>query len=182
MADRSTANDVEGGWLRFVALGAGLLALSIVAWIDAVAVTVASAIVIGGTLVAAGVFHLLNSLAGGHWRGSALSLCSGVLYAIGGLLTMREPAHGAAVLTLLLTMTIATAGFLRIVSVLRLSYRREGTSPLLLLGGIASVVIGALIYMSLPWPGLWLLGVLIAIELFVQGSGWFYMGFALRAG
>jgi hypothetical protein len=27
-----------------------------------------------------------------------------------------------------------------------------------LLFGIASILIGALIYLSLPWPGLWVLG------------------------
>ena len=43
-------------------------------------------------------------------------------------------------------------------------------------------MIGALIYLTLPWPGLWVLGTLIAIELFLQGSGWFYVGLALRAG
>ena len=58
---------------------------------------------------------------------------------------------------------------------------RVQTRPLLL-GGIASIVIGALIYLTLPWPGLWVLGTLIAIELFLQGSGWFYVGLALRAG
>ena len=58
---------------------------------------------------------------------------------------------------------------------------RVQTRPLLL-GGIASIVIGALIYLTLPWPGLWILGTSIAIELFVQGSGWFYVGLALRAG
>jgi len=46
----------------------------------------------------------------------------------------------------------------------------------------SAVVIGALSYLSLPWPGLWLLGTLIAIELFLQGSGWSYVGLLLRAG
>ena len=180
--DRSTATDLNARWPWFVALGIGLLALSVVAWVDSVAVTVVSAIVIGGSLAAGGVFHIWHSLVAGNRYGAALSLCSGILYAIGGLITMREPVHGAAVLTLLLVITIVTGGILRIAAILRLSYGRVRAWPLLLLGGIASIVIGALMYISLPWPGLWVIGVLIAVELFIQGSGWFYIGLALRAG
>jgi len=37
------------------------------------------------------------------------------------------------------------------------------------LSGLISAVIGALLYASLPWSGLWVLGTLIGIELVVQG-------------
>ena len=37
-----------------------------------------------------------------------------------------------------------------------------------------------LLYASLAWSGLWVLGTLIAIELLVQGAGWLYFGIALR--
>jgi uncharacterized membrane protein HdeD (DUF308 family) len=181
MVERSTPTEIDVRWAWLVALGIGLIALSIVAWVDAVAVTVASAVVIGGTLAAGGVFHIVYSLVAGDRRSVAFGLCSGVLYAIGGLLTMREPVHGAAVLTLVLMMTIVIGGILRVAAILGLSHRHLRAWRLLLLGGIASILIGALIYISLPWPGLWVLGALIAIELFIQGSGWFYLGLALRA-
>jgi uncharacterized membrane protein HdeD (DUF308 family) len=82
-------------------------------------------------------------------------------------------------LTLLLTMTIVTGGILRVAAVVRQGRVRVWA---MLLFGIASILVGALIYLSLPWPGLWILGTLIAIELFMQGGGWFYLGFALRSG
>ncbi len=180
MSDGHAATtNVSGRWRWFVALGVALFALGIVAWVDAIAVTVASAAVIGATVVAGGVLQILHSLIVGRWRGMALSLCSGILYAAAGLLAMSEPAHGAALLTLLLMMTIVTGGILRVAAVLRSGGIQTRA---LLLCGIASIVIGALIYLTLPWPGLWVLGTLIAIELFVQGSGWFYVGLALRAG
>ena len=171
--------DVSGRWRWFVALGVLLVALGAVAWIDAMAVTIASAVVIGVTLVAGGVLQILHSLVVGQWRGMVLSLCSGVLYTLAGVLAMSEPPHGAAILTLLLVMTIVTGGILRVAAVL---HHQRIRARALLLGGLASIVIGALIYLSLPWPGLWLLGILIAIELFIQGSGWLYVGLILRAG
>jgi len=109
----------------------------------------------------------------------ALSLCSGILYTVGGALAMSEPPHGAAILTLLLVTTIVAGGILRVAAIL---HHQRIQARALLLGSLASIVIGALIYLSLPWPGLWLLGTLIAIELFIQGSGWFYVGLVLRAG
>lgn len=179
IAERSSGAAVAATWRWFVALGIGLLALSVAAWINAVAIAVASAVVIGASLLAGGVLHILHFFVAGHRRSAALSLCCGILYAIGGLLAMGEPVHGAAVLTLLLAITVVTGGILRIAAILVQSRRHW---RLLLLGGIASIVVGALIYLSLPWPGLWVLGVLIAIELFIQGSGWFYIGLVFRAG
>src|SRR5215469_2373357 len=111
--------DISRQWRWFVALGTALLALGIVAWVDAIAVKIASAVVIGATVVAGGVLQILHSLVVGRWRGMALSLCSGILYAAAGLLAMSEPAHGAALLTLLLVMTIITGGILRVSAVLR---------------------------------------------------------------
>jgi uncharacterized membrane protein HdeD (DUF308 family) len=93
---------------------------------------------------------------------------------------MSEPVHGAPVLTLLLVMTIVTGGILRVATIVRHGHVRAW--GLLLLGGLASILVGALIYLSLPWPGLWILGTLIGVELFIQGSGWFYVGLVLRAG
>ena len=176
---KAAPEDISGRWRWFVALGILLLALGVVAWIDTMALTVASAVVIGVTLVVGGVLQILHALVVGRWRGLALSLCSGILYALGGVLAMSEPPHGAAILTLLLVMTIVTGGLLRVAAILR---HQRIQARALLLGSLASIVIGALIYLSLPWPGLWLLGTLIAIELFIQGSGWFYVGLVLRAG
>ena len=180
MSDGHAATtDVSGRWRWFVALGVALFALGIVAWVDAIAVTVASAAVIGATVVAGGVLQILHSLIVGRWRGMALSLCSGILYAASRSAgheraRARRGSTDAAVDDDNCHWRHSESGAV---------FRSGGIQTrALLLGGIASIVIGALIYLTLPWPGLWVLGTLIAIELFVQGSGWFYVGLALRAG
>jgi uncharacterized membrane protein HdeD (DUF308 family) len=48
------------------------------------------------------------------------------------------------------------------------------------ISGLVSVVIGILLYGSLPWSGLWVLGTLIGVELLVQGVTWLMFGMALR--
>ena len=132
----AAAADMSERWGWFVALGIGLLALGVVAWVDAMAVSVASAFVIGSSLLAGGVFHVVHAVVAGQWRGVALSVCSGILYAIGGALAMSEPIHGAAMLTLLLMMTIVTGGILRVAAVVR--HGRVWVLAMLLLGIPAS--------------------------------------------
>ena len=42
------------------------------------------------------------------------------------------------------------------------------------------LVVGVMLYATLPWSGLWVVGTLIAVELIVQGVSWLQFGLALR--
>jgi uncharacterized membrane protein HdeD (DUF308 family) len=170
--------NISMSWRWFVALGVALVALGVVAWLDVAAAAIASTIVIGASLAVAGALQILHSFVARQWRGVVLSLFCGVFYAIGGLLMMWEPVHGAAVLTLLVVTFIMAGGVLRIAISLR--NRDIRAWRLVLLSGIVSIIVGSLIYASLPWSRLWVLGTLVAVELFVQGGGWLYFGLTLR--
>jgi uncharacterized membrane protein HdeD (DUF308 family) len=165
-------------WRWFVALGIVLIVLGAAAWLDVVSVTLATTIVVGAILLVGGVFQIIHAFMTREWRGFILGLLSGLLYAAGGLVIMREPVHGAVVLTLVLAALIIASGIVRVV----LAFRNRGLRAwgVVLVSGIVSVVVGCLLYANLPWSGLWVLGTLIAIELLVQGAGWLYFGFALR--
>ena len=170
--------NIAGKWVWFIALGIVMIVLGVLAWLDVVAVTFASTIVVGAILVVAGVFQIIHAFMTRQWRGFIFGLLSGVLYLFGGLLIMNEPAQGAIVLTLLLAAVVIVGGVVRIVLALR--HREVRAGGLVLVSGIVSVAVGYLLYANLPWTGLWILGTLIAIELLVQGAGWFYFGIALR--
>jgi uncharacterized membrane protein HdeD (DUF308 family) len=169
---------IASKWRWFVALGIVLILLGVAAWLDVVSVTLATTIVVGAILLAGGVLQIIHALMTRGWRGFVFGLLSGLLYAAGGLLIMREPVHGAVVLTLILAALIVAGGIVRVV--LALGHRALRAWPLILVSGVASVVVGCLLYANLPWSGLWVLGTLIAIELLVQGGGWLSFGIALR--
>jgi uncharacterized membrane protein HdeD (DUF308 family) len=171
-------SEVAGKWRWFVALGIVLIVLGVAAWLDVVSVTLATTVVIGVSLLVAGVFQLIHAFMIRRWRGFAFGLLSGLLYFGGGLLIINEPVHGAALLTLVLAAFIVAGGIVRIVLALR--HRQVRAWGLILLSGLVSVVVGYLLYANLPWSGLWILGTLIAVELLVQGGGWLYFGIALR--
>jgi uncharacterized membrane protein HdeD (DUF308 family) len=166
-------------WPWFVALGVAMIVLGVIAWCDVVAVTLASTIVIGAAMLVGGVFQVIHAFMSKGWRDLVLGLLLGALYIAGGLLIISEPVQGAIVLTLLLSAVVIVGGVVRIILALR--HRHLRTWWLVLLSGIVSLAVGVLIYVSLPWSGLWVLGTLIAIELIIQGVGWVSFGMTLRA-
>jgi uncharacterized membrane protein HdeD (DUF308 family) len=156
-----------------------LIALGVIAWLDVIRVAIASTIIIGAILLIAGIFQIVHAFATQQWRSFVLGVLCGVLYFIGGILVMNEPPEGAVVLTLLLAATIVGSGLIRIALAWR--HRELKAWGLLLFSGCLSIVLGCLLYVSLPWSALWVLGTLIALELLVQGVGWLQFGLALRA-
>lgn len=173
-------SSIAGKWGWFVVLGLVLIALGVLSWLDVATVTLASTVVIGTLLLVGGVFQILHAFMNPRWRGFVFGLLAGVLYVIGGLLIISEPVQGAILLTILLVAAIIVGGIVRIA--LALCHREVRAWGIVLLSGVVSFVVGAVLYANMPWPGLWLLGTLIAIELVIQGAGWLYFGIALRFG
>jgi uncharacterized membrane protein HdeD (DUF308 family) len=171
-------SELTSKWGWFIALGVLLIVVGIFALVDVVAVTLASVIIIGAMLLVGGAFQIVHAFMTKTWGAFALNLLCGVLYIIGGLLIMDEPVEGSIVITLLAVAALIAGGVLRIAIALR--HRDLQGWWLLLLGGLVSVVVGVLLYRSLPWSGLWVLGTLIAVELVVQGGTWLQFGLALR--
>lgn len=174
----SGSSSVSSKWGWFLLLGV----VSIVAGVFAIAhplvVTLASVIFIGASLFVGGVFQVVQSWFTKDWSGFALSIIGGLLSIIGGVLVMQEPVTGSVIITLFLLAALVVSGITRIVIALR--HRDLKAWWLLALGGLASVVIGIMLYMSMPWSSLWILGTLIGVELLFQGVGWTAFAMDLR--
>jgi uncharacterized membrane protein HdeD (DUF308 family) len=175
-AHQPLAPPAKWGWFMF--LGILLIVLGAIAWMDTIAVTFASTIVIGLMMLISGLFQIVHAFMIKQWRGLFLGLLLGALYVIGGVFIIQEPVRGAVVLTLFLAIMVIIGGIVRIV--LALQHREIRSWGLLLLSGVVSLIVGILIYSTLPWSGLWVLGTLVAVELIMQGLGWLFFGFALK--
>ncbi|NHN83091.1 HdeD family acid-resistance protein [Acetobacter musti] len=167
-------------WMVFVALGLASVILGAVAWVDAVSVTLASAMVLGVLVMIAGVVQIFHAFAVRETGGLLLSLLLGIAYLICGGLLIEEPATGSVIITIFIAMCMVVAGMVRVI----VAFQNRAISGwwMVLLGGLVSVVVGTMLYATLPWSGLWLVGTLIAIELIVAGVGWIQFGLALRRG
>lgn len=165
-------------WGWFVVLGILLIVAGAFAFFDVVAVTVVSVIFIGAAMIVAGIFQVIHSFTVRGWGSFLLSLLAGVLYVIGGLLIIDEPVAGSVIITIFLTACLIISGIFRIA--IAIGHRHMEGWWYLVLSGIISLLIGIILYLSLPWSGLWVLGTLVAVELVVQGVTWVQFGLALR--
>ncbi len=175
---RGLATRPHTHWGWFIALGVIMMLLGVFAWIDVIAVTIAGAIFIGAALFVGGVLQAVHAFMDRTWGGFFLHVLMGVLYAVAGLLIMREPIRGTLVITAVVAVIMVVAGIARVVMAVR--HWHMGGSGLLLLGGLISAAVGIALYVTLPWSGLWVLGTLIAVELIFHGAAWFEFGLALR--
>jgi uncharacterized membrane protein HdeD (DUF308 family) len=181
MSDLTASRDSSRprtGWGWFVALGVAQLVLGIIAWFDVIAFTIAGTIFIGALLLVAGVFQIIHAFMDREWGGFILHVLVGVLYAIGGFLLMAEPLEGSVVITILVAAALIIGGILRIV--IAVQHRHMAGWALLLASGVISLLVGLMLYLTLPWSGLWVVGTLIAVELIVHGVSWVQFGLALR--
>ena len=169
---------IRAKWGWFVALGVLMIALGVFALGDVVAVTLASVFFIGAMLLVGGIFQIIHAFMVRGWEAFTWQLLGGVLYVIGGLLIMDEPLQGSLVVTLFLVAVLIVGGVVRVTIGLR--HRDMQGWWLLLLGGAVSLIVGVLLFLQLPWSGLWVLGTLIAIELIFMGFNWLQFGLSLR--
>ena len=181
MSDRVIPNPAsrphtKWGW--FVALGVAQLILGIIAWFDVIAFTIAGVIFIGALVLVAGVFQVIHAFMDREWGSFALHLLVGLLYVIGGILLMEEPIQGSIIITILVSAALIIGGILRIV--IGVQHRHMPGWGLMIAGGIISLIVGIMLYLMLPWSGLWVVGTLIAVELIVHGVSWLQFGLALR--
>jgi uncharacterized membrane protein HdeD (DUF308 family) len=91
---------------------------------------------------------------------------------------MAEPLAGSLVITILVAAALIIGGILRIV--IGIQHRHMPAWGLLLASGVISLAVGLMLYLTLPWSGLWVVGTLIAVELVVHGVSWVQFGLVLR--
>lgn len=166
------------GW--FMALGILFILLGVLAWVDVVAATLASTILVGLMLIVAGAAQLLHAVMnrGAAIAGTLLPGLIGLLYVLGGITIIKEPVTGSLLLTGFLAGCLIIAGVARVAWAA--SHKRLARWWGLLLSGIVAMLVGILIYLSLPWSSLWLLGTLVAVELIVGGTSALMFGLSLR--
>jgi len=166
-------------WTRWVLLGLLSFLFGILALAHAVTVSVAIAMVTGTLLLLAGIIQIVfGSFDRGGWN-KFLSMMLGLLVAILGLSFLRNPFEGLMSLTLVVTLFIAAAGMLRLVSAYRM--RQTGFFWMMLVSGSLSILLAGYIFANFVQASEQLLGILLGIELLFNGFALAVLGLFLRA-
>jgi uncharacterized membrane protein HdeD (DUF308 family) len=164
-------------WWQSILLGAVLILAGLFVLRNAVAATVASAIVFGIALVIAGLFEIVQSFWTPHWSGFFWRVLVGALYAIGGGALVADPLAASVLLTLAFAAALVASGSVRIFLALA-HWERFGW--LLLTSGVIGILAGLVILFKWPLSGLWVFGLVVGVDLLLHGFWWVVSGWNAR--
>jgi uncharacterized membrane protein HdeD (DUF308 family) len=169
--------ELRRNWEWLLGLGMALIVLGVIALADSVFVTVVSILVLGSVLLVAGLVEAVQALR--HRRSAHLFLhaLNAALSMVIGLMLVRHPLVGAAVVTMLLAAYFTVAGIFRIVAALALRTPSRGWA---LANGIVTLLLGIMVWAQWPVSGLWILGLFIGLDLIVVGCSQVMLAAAVR--
>ena len=135
--------------------------------------------VLGAFLIFGGVVQFAHALKSKGWRSVGVQVVLAVLYIAAGVYTWAFPIPALEAITLWLAAIFFVTGFLRLISAFQHRHFREWFW--LVLSSAISILMGVLIMNGYPQTSLWLPGLLIAIELLLQGWPLLFLGLAARS-
>ncbi|HBT69073.1 MAG TPA: HdeD protein [Agrobacterium sp.] len=165
-------------WGWFLALGLVLLAFGVIALGNLLVATVASVFYVGVMMLMGGILQLFHAFQVKGWESVLFWTLSGLLYAIAGVIAFQNPDLTAAVLTLLMAVSLVIAGIFRLVVGFRLK-PATGWGWVAVAGAVTALA-GLVIAAGWPVNSLWVLGLFLAIDLIMQGFAMIALAMAMR--
>lgn len=135
--------------------------------------------VLGAFLVLGGAVQLAHAMKSSGWKSVSIQVILAILYIAAGLYTWAFPIPALEAITLWLAAIFFVTGGLRLISAFQHRHFREWFW--LVLSSAISILMGVLIMSGYPESSLWLPGLLIAIELLLQGWSLLFLGLAARS-
>jgi uncharacterized membrane protein HdeD (DUF308 family) len=166
-----------GGLIRL--LGVGLIILGALAiWAPEVTGMTVS-VVVGVVLILGGILRTAFAWIAIGWGSLLLRAAVGILTIIAGGYMIMQPDVGAQVLAMVLVFYLVADGITSLIFAVRLPPATGGAW--MMLGAVASLVIGILMYMQWPASGELAVGILIGIKLILDGSTLIGVGSVAKA-
>lgn len=165
-------------WGWFSGLGILYLVLGTFGLLAMGPLSLVSVLVIAALLLIGGALQLLHAWRCPGWRSMIVHVLGAVLYVVAGGLLLANPVLGLVTVTLFIGAVILATGVTRIV--MAFQHRPEQGWTWLALSGGVGVLLGLVILAGLPGNALWVLGLLVAVELIMEGWAMLLMGLALK--
>ena len=161
-----------------IALSILLIMFGVLAILLPIATSLGVVLVVAWLLMISGVVqfvHAFRCVGVGHtlWK-----LAVAVIYFLAGLYFRLNLGQGLAALTLVLAMFLVAEGLVDIVGYFRT--RKSGVSGWLLLDGVISLILGAMIWNHWPSGSLWVVGTLVGINMMMTGTTRLMLTMAIR--
>ncbi|NCC27854.1 MAG: HdeD family acid-resistance protein [Gammaproteobacteria bacterium] len=169
--------DLSRNWGWLLAFGILSIILGTVGMGMTFGLTLVSVVFFGALLIVGGTFQLVDAFKCQGWKGALWHILIALLYIAGGLLIVVDPVLASETLTLALAGVLIAVGVSR--AIMALQHRGQSGWGWLVLSGLISIALGAMIIAKWPMSGMWVIGLFVAIELIF--NGWAYLFVALAA-
>ena len=168
--------EIIKNWGWFLGLGIWLILSGILAMYSVSYTTFISIFLIGIVLLIAGLGQCIMAIREPQWSGFFLNLLAGLLAMVMGYLFVQSTGVSAVTLTLLIAVYFLVNGLFKVFTSAIHRFHRWGW---MLMNGIASLILGALLWAQWPISGFWGIGLFVGIDLLLMGIFWTAVGFSL---
>jgi len=165
-------------WGWFLVLGLLLIVLGAATLPLALVMTTVYVWFWGVSLLIGGGFYLAALFAVRSWDGFFIYLLMGLLSLFVGLFCVMHPFEAEVQLTLILAILLVVGGSFRAISAAFLQYPGAIWS---MLGGLIAILLGAAIWRHWPYDGIWFIGMMVSIDMIVQGASWVALALGLKS-
>ena len=162
-----------------IGLGILFIILGMIGIAGQVLFSLVSVNVLGIFLFAGGILQAVHAFKLTGWKSVSIQLVFAVLYIGAAIYVWAFPIPALEAITLWLAAIFFLTGFLRLIAAFQ--HRHFGEWFWLALSAAISILMGVLIMNNFPSASLWLPGLLIAIELLLQGWTLLFLGFAAKS-
>jgi uncharacterized membrane protein HdeD (DUF308 family) len=163
----SPLSQLRANWGWLLALGLIFLILGVVGLGRTLLFTVGTALFFGWLILMGGVAQLVEAFKCTGWKSVIWHVLIALLYLVAGVSIIMDPLIASIVWTAIIAGALVVAGIFKIV--IGLSHRESAGWFGLLLSGVISLALGIMLFAQWPTSGVWFLGLLVAIELLMQG-------------
>lgn len=165
------------GWM--IALGIVTIIVGTAAIMFPLFSSLGVAIIVGFTLVIAGIAQIIAAFSYPRWGIRLLTLVIGLLCLATGVYLLMNPLEGIFALTIIIAAVFIIEGVMKSIYSFRL--RPRSGWGWLLFNGIISVLLGIMLWAQFPFSALWALGVLIGLNILISGWTMVVLGISIRS-
>ena len=164
-------------WWFCMLLGVLLVLGGTVAIVYPLFSSLGAVMVLGIVLIISGTFTIIGAFWAGRWSALFLQLLVGILYVMAGMAIRDAPLESVALLTMFIAAFFIVAGAFRIIVSLLERFPQWGWA---LLNGLVTLIAGVIIYDTFPTSALWVIGLLVGLELLLNGWTWIMLSLVVR--
>ena len=172
------SKEIGSGGRRMTMLGVITVILGLCAIAAPLMTGLSVVMLVGLFVIAGGVLRMIWAFGAGSFGRGLLAFAIGGLILLCGLALVTDPLIASGILTLIIAFCLFADGVAEIIGALRLG---PGSGRgWMLVGGIVSIALGAMIWRQFPLSGGWAIGVLLGIRLLFAGMAMITGGSAMR--